>query len=353
MPSVERLTAAELMPDEDRLERSIRPKRFEDYIGQSGVTGQLKIYIEAAKMRGEPLDHVLFSGPPGLGKTTLAGIIAGEMGVELRITSGPAITRQADLAAIVSNLQEGDVLFIDEIHRLNRSVEEILYSAMEDFSIDIIAGKGPMAQTIRLPLPRFTLIGATTRSGSLSAPLRDRFGIQANFEMYTVEELSDIITRTAGILDVNIDEESTVLLAGRSRGTPRIANRLLKRVRDYSMVIGDGNINVDIVNQTLQSLGIDEIGLEELDRRILRLIINSFRGGPVGIDTIAAALGEERITIEDMYEPFLMRQGLLSRTPRGRMVTDAAYLHLGLPVPDRTSTDQAPRIDEEEQMRLI
>lgn len=343
----ERVVGSRLQQDEEYLERSVRPKRFADYVGQSGVTDNLKIYIEAAKLRNEPLDHVLFYGPPGLGKTTLANIIANEMGVDIRITSGPAIGRAGDLAAILTNLNEGDVLFIDEIHRLNRSVEEVLYSAMEDFAIDIITGKGPMANSLRLGLPRFTLIGATTRAGSLSAPLRDRFGILAKFELYNEEELSRILHRTAGILDVNIDEESTKLLASRSRGTPRVANRLLKRVRDFAMVKGDSNIKPAIVNETLASLGIDEKGLEDLDRKILEMIISKFRGGPVGIDTIAASIGEERVTIEDVYEPYLMQLGMLMRTPKGRVVTDDAYRHLGLAVPggDR---DSAPSADGEQ-----
>ena len=331
-----RMVGSAQMEDEEQLERSIRPKRFEDYIGQTNVTDNLKIYIEASKQRGESLDHVLFYGPPGLGKTTLAGIIAEEMGVEMRITSGPAISRAGDLAAILTNLNPGDVLFIDEIHRLNRSVEEVLYSAMEDFAIDIVTGKGPMANSIRLSLSPFTLIGATTRAGSLSAPLRDRFGVVAKFELYNTAELSRIIRRTAAILNVGIDDESTTLLAMRSRGTPRIANRLLKRVRDFSQVKGDGNIDKAILDETLDSLGIDHLGLEDLDRKILCLIIEKFHGGPVGIDTIAASLGEERVTIEDVYEPYLMQLGLLYRTPKGRMVSDAAYKHLGLPVPAGT-----------------
>ena len=318
----ERITAADLSGyEEEAVEVSLRPKRLEDYIGQRKVTENLKVFIEAAKQRRESLDHVLFYGPPGLGKTTLAGIIAAEMGVELRITSGPAIERAGDLAAILTNLNEGDVLFIDEIHRLNRSVEEVLYSAMEDFALDIIIGKGPSARSIRLDLAKFTLIGATTRAGSLSAPLRDRFGVVCKFE---------IIRRSAGILNVDIDEDSLLEMARRSRGTPRIANRLLKRVRDFSQVKGNGVIDMDITSRTLDSLGIDRLGLEHLDREILRLIIERFKGGPVGIDTIAAAIGEERVTIEDVYEPYLIQAGLLHRTQKGRMVSDLAYHHLGI-----------------------
>ncbi len=340
----QRILGSRLQQDEEMMERSIRPKTFADYVGQTNVTDNLKIYIEACKQRGDTLDHVLFSGPPGLGKTTLAGIIANEMGVEFRITSGPAIGRAGDLAAILSNLNEGDVLFIDEIHRLNRSVEEILYSAMEDFAIDIVTGKGPMANSLRLSLPHFTLIGATTRAGSLSAPLRDRFGINAKFEMYTQKELMEILRRTAGILNVQIDEESLALLAGRSRGTPRIANRLLKRVRDFSQVKGNGVIDTDIVDSTLDALGIDDYGLEDLDRKILELIAVKFHGGPVGIDTIAASLGEERITIEDVYEPYLLQMGLLLRTPKGRIISDEAYAHIGMKSPSAKSADKEEQL---------
>ncbi len=345
MDTENRVVGANLQGEEELIERSIRPKRFEDYVGQTNVTDNLKVYIQACKMRGEPLDHVLFYGPPGLGKTTLAGIIAEEMGVDLRITSGPAIGRAGDLAAILTNLNEGDVLFIDEIHRLNRAVEEVLYSAMEDFALDIVTGKGPGASSIRFELPRFTLIGATTRAGSLSAPLRDRFGILAKFELYNEDELAAIMRRTARILNVEIDDKSTRMLASRSRGTPRVANRLLKRVRDFSQVLGDGRIDPPIVESTLKALGIDELGLEELDRRILRLIIQQFQGGPVGIDTIAASLGEERVTIEDAYEPYLMQAGLLHRTLKGRMASIDAYRHLGLDVPKSM-------MPEEEQLTL-
>ncbi len=326
----ERITAAELGEGEERSERTLRPQTLDDYIGQKQATDNLKVFIEAAKFRGEPLDHVLFYGPPGLGKTTLAGIIANEMGVDIRITSGPAIERAGDLAAILTNLNENDVLFIDEIHRLNRSVEEVLYSAMEDFALDIIIGKGPSARSIRLDIAKFTLIGATTRAGSLSAPLRDRFGVSCKFEIYTPDELKKIIERSAGILDVCVDDESMDEMARRSRGTPRVANRMLKRVRDFSQVKSDGCIDIDITQRALEALGVDPMGLENLDREILRTIIERFKGGPVGIDTIAASIGEERVTIEDVYEPYLIQKGFLHRTPKGRVVSELAYKHLGI-----------------------
>ena len=326
----ERITAAELGDGEERSEVTLRPQTLDDYIGQKKAAENLKIFIEAAKLRGEPLDHVLFYGPPGLGKTTLAGIIANEMGVDIRITSGPAIERAGDLAAILTNLNENDVLFIDEIHRLNRTVEEVLYSAMEDFALDIIIGKGPSARSIRLDIAKFTLIGATTRAGSLSAPLRDRFGVSCKFELYTTDELMKIIGRSAGILNVTADEQSMEEMAKRSRGTPRVANRMLKRVRDFSQVKGDGNIDIDIPRKALEALGVDPMGLESLDREILRTIIQRFKGGPVGIDTIAASIGEERVTIEDVYEPYLIQAGFLHRTQKGRVVSELAYRHLGI-----------------------
>ena len=317
---------------DEGIEISLRPKKLDDYIGQSVAKENLKIFIEAAQMRGEPLDHVLFYGPPGLGKTTLAGIIANELGVDLRITSGPAIDRAGDLAAILTNLNENDVLFIDEIHRLNRSVEEVLYSAMEDYALDIIIGKGPSARSIRLDLAKFTLVGATTRAGSLSAPLRDRFGVISKFELYTVEELTQILRRSAAILNIEASEEALAVMAKRSRGTPRVANRMLKRVRDFSQVKGSGVIDIDITEEALTSLGVDSLGLEELDRSILRMIIERFKGGPVGIDTIAVAIGEDRVTIEDVYEPFLIQEGFLHRTQKGRVVSEKAYKHLGIEV---------------------
>ena len=332
----DKITNAGYSDEDADIEVSLRPKRLADYIGQPAVKDNLEIFIEAAKRRNEPLDHVLFYGPPGLGKTTLAGVIATEMGVSLRITSGPAIGRAGDLAAILTNLEENDVLFIDEIHRLNRSVEEVLYSAMEDYAIDIIIGKGPSARSLRLDIPKFTLIGATTRAGSLSAPLRDRFGVISKFELYSKEDLMKILDRSCGILDVESDAEALEAMAARSRGTPRVANRMLKRVRDFSQVKGDGHIDMEIAQKAFDALGVDALGLEGLDREILKLIIDRFHGGPVGIETIAAATGEERVTIEDVYEPYLIQLGLLNRTPKGRTVTDRAYAHLGI---ERTTGD--------------
>ena len=332
----DRITNAGYSDEDADIEVSLRPKRLADYIGQPAVKDNLEIFIEAAKRRNEPLDHVLFYGPPGLGKTTLAGVIATEMGVSLRITSGPAIGRAGDLAAILTNLEDNDVLFIDEIHRLNRSVEEVLYSAMEDYAIDIIIGKGPSARSLRLDIPKFTLIGATTRAGSLSAPLRDRFGVISKFELYSKEDLMKILDRSCGILDVESDAEALEAMAARSRGTPRVANRMLKRVRDFSQVKGDGHIDMEIAQKAFDALGVDALGLEGLDREILKLIIDRFHGGPVGIETIAAATGEERVTIEDVYEPYLIQLGLLNRTPKGRTVTDRAYAHLGI---ERTTGD--------------
>lgn len=330
----ERITSANISPGELRQETGLRPQKLDDYIGQQNAKDNLKIFIEAARLRGEPLDHVLFYGPPGLGKTTMAGIIANELGVDIKITSGPAIERAGDLAAILTNLNENDVLFIDEIHRLNRSVEEVLYSAMEDFALDIIIGKGPSARSIRLDLSKFTLIGATTRAGSLSAPLRDRFGVLSKFELYTTDELEQIIRRSAGILGIESDEESITEMARRSRGTPRVANRILKRIRDFSQVKGQGVITGEITREGLEALQIDSMGLERLDREILQAIIERFNGGPVGIDTIAASIGEERVTIEEAYEPYLLQIGFLSRTQKGRMVTPLAYRHLGLTPPE-------------------
>lgn len=330
----ERITSANISPGELKQETTLRPQTLDDYIGQKKVKENLSIFIKAAKLRNDPLDHVLFYGPPGLGKTTLAGIIANELGVDIKITSGPAIERAGDLAAILTNLNENDVLFIDEIHRLNRSVEEVLYSAMEDFALDIIIGKGPSARSIRLDLSKFTLIGATTRAGSLSAPLRDRFGVMGKFEMYTEDELAEIIKRSAGIIGVEADDDSILEMAKRSRGTPRVANRILKRIRDFSQVQGSGKITLDITKEGLAALDIDSMGLERLDREILMAIIERFNGGPVGIDTIAASIGEERVTIEEAYEPYLLQIGFLSRTQKGRMVTPLAYKHLGLAVPE-------------------
>ena len=309
---------------------SLRPKYFNEYIGQREAKDNLNIYIQATKQRGEALDHVLLYGPPGLGKTTLAGIIANELGVNFRITSGPAIEKAGDLAAILTNLDEHDVLFIDEIHRLSRSVEEVLYSAMEDYALDIIIGKGPSARSVRIDLPKFTLVGATTRAGALAAPLRDRFGIVSRLEYYKQEELEFIVTRAADILNIGIEQAGASEIARRSRGTPRIANRLLKRVRDFAQVVGNGVITADIADEALKRLHVDKMGLDRIDRRVLKCIIENYDGGPVGIETIAAAVSEERDTIEDVYEPYLMQLGFLGRTPRGRVATKLAYDHLGI-----------------------
>ena len=320
-------------PEDSEVENPLRPRTFSEYIGQDKVKENLKIFIEAAKSRKEPLDHVLLYGPPGLGKTTLAGIVANEMGVNLRITSGPAIEKPGDLAALLTNLSPGDVLFIDEVHRLPRTVEEILYPAMEDYALDIITGKGQMAASYHLPLPHFTLIGATTRAGQLSAPLRDRFGVVLRLEMYSPEELGKIVLRSAGLLHTEIEADGALEIASRSRGTPRIANRLLKRVRDFAQVMSEGVVTYHTAQIALDRLEVDELGLDSSDRRMLAAIIQNYAGGPVGLDTLAAAIGEEAITIEDVNEPYLMQIGFLTRTPRGRCATAAAYLHLGLPVP--------------------
>ena len=318
---------------EDENEYSLRPQRLREYIGQEKAKANLEVFIQAAKMRSEPLDHVLLHGPPGLGKTTLSGIIANEMGVNVRITSGPAIEKAGDLAALLTNLNENDILFVDEIHRLNRSVEEVLYPAMEDFAIDIIIGKGPSANSIRLDLPKFTLIGATTRAGQLSAPLRDRFGVTLRLELYTPEELALIVTRSAGILDAPIESDGAMEIARRSRGTPRIANRMLRRVRDFAQVVGDGVINKELADKALTALEVDYLGLDNIDRRMLRAVIAYYGGGPVGLETLAATINEEAVTLEGVYEPYLMQIGFLTRTPRGRCVTAKAYQHLGVAMP--------------------
>lgn len=331
----DRIITSTMKNEDIDVENSLRPKSLDDYLGQEKAKEQLKIFIEAAKSRNEQLDHVLLYGPPGLGKTTLASIIANEMGVNLRITSGPAIERAGDLAAILTNLNENDVLFIDEIHRINRSVEEVLYSAMEDFCLDIIIGKGPSARSIRLDLPKFTLIGATTRAGMLTNPLRDRFGVICKLDYYTVDELAKIVVRSSEILGAEIQIGGATEIARRSRGTPRIANRLLKRVRDYAQVRADGNITDDVSNKALELLGVDSLGLDYVDEKLLMTIIQKFRGGPVGLDTLAASIGEDRNTIEDVYEPYLLQLGFINRGPRGRIAMPLAYEHLKMPYPTK------------------
>ena len=333
------VTSSRVLP-EDSGEGSLRPRLLKDYTGQEKAKENLQVCIDAARLRGEPLDHVLLYGPPGLGKTTMAAVIANEMGVNMRITSGPAIEKAGDLAALLTNLQENDILFVDEIHRLNRAVEEILYPAMEDYAIDIIIGKGPSANSIRLDLPRFTLIGATTRAGQLSAPLRDRFGVTLRLELYTPQELSKIVTRSASILNVDIDPTGALEIARRSRGTPRIANRMLRRVRDFAQVVADGTITREVADEALRALEIDDLGLDPIDHRMMHAIIENYGGGPVGIETLAATIGEEAVTLLDVYEPYLMQLGFLQRTPRGRCVTRKAYEHLGISVPK--SMDEVP-----------
>lgn len=340
----ERTVTPEYTEQDRDVENSLRPRRLSEYVGQEKVKGNLKVYIDAAKGRGEPLDHVLLYGPPGLGKTTLAGIIANEMDVQIRITSGPAIEKPGDLAALLTNLNDGDVLFIDEIHRLSRAVEEVLYPALEDFALDIIIGKGPSARSIRIDLPKFTLVGATTRAGQLSAPLRDRFGVILRLEMYTPTELARIVKRNAGILGIDIDSDGAQELAARSRGTPRIANRLLKRTRDFADVCSNGRISLEVADSALNRMEIDGLGLDMIDRLLLKAMIENYNGGPVGLETIAAAIGEEAVTIEDVYEPYLMQIGFLARTPRGRKVTPAGYRHLGCEPPAEAQTQEQEQI---------
>ncbi|MCL2495304.1 MAG: Holliday junction branch migration DNA helicase RuvB [Oscillospiraceae bacterium] len=335
----ERITTPELTQQDDEIELSLRPKYLREYIGQEKAKENLAVFIAAARQRGEALDHVLLYGPPGLGKTTLAGIVANEMGVNFRVTSGPAIEKPGDLAALLTNLNEGDVLFIDEIHRLSRAVEEVLYPAMEDYVLDIIIGKGPSARSIRLDLPHFTLVGATTRAGQLSAPLRDRFGCIFRLELYTPAQLGLIVTRSAGILGIAADPDGALELASRSRGTPRIANRLLKRARDFAQVVGNGSITLQSAQTALRNMDIDELGLDLIDRRLLHVMITQYNGGPVGLETLAAAVGEESVTIEDVYEPYLMQIGFLGRTPRGRIATPMAYAHLGMRPPQAASIE--------------